>query len=46
MSSDSKPIHIHTLATPNGVAASAYLEELKKQYLAFDYEHVHAILGK
>ncbi|KAJ2931577.1 hypothetical protein H1R20_g5439, partial [Candolleomyces eurysporus] len=38
MSSDSKPIHLYTLATPNGVAASAYLEELKKQYPAFDYD--------
>ena len=40
MSSASKPIHLYTLPTPNGVAVSVYLDELKKAYPGFDYEYV------
>ncbi|TEB30194.1 glutathione S-transferase [Coprinellus micaceus] len=38
MSSASKPIHLYTLPTPNGVAVSVYLDELKKAYPGFDYD--------
>ncbi|KAF5331617.1 hypothetical protein D9611_007738 [Ephemerocybe angulata] len=46
MSSDSKPIHLYTLATPNGVAVSAYLEELKKKYPGFDYDFTKIDISK
>ncbi|KAJ2931657.1 hypothetical protein H1R20_g5441, partial [Candolleomyces eurysporus] len=42
----SKPIHLYTLATPNGVAVSAYLDELKKQYPTFDYDFTKIDISK
>lgn len=35
-----KPILLYTWRTPNGHAASVYLEELKAAYPGFDYEYV------
>ncbi|KAF9534847.1 thioredoxin-like protein [Crepidotus variabilis] len=39
MSSTQKPIFLYTLWTPNGVAVSVYLEELKASVQGFDYDY-------
>lgn len=38
-SQSTKPLHLYTLATPNGVAVSTYLDELKTKYPGFDYDY-------
>lgn len=39
-----KSIVLYTFATPNGVAASTLLEELKAAYPGFNYESVPAFV--
>lgn len=36
----SKPVVLYTVPTPNGVVASIFLEELKKEYGGPEYECV------
>ncbi|KAG2022557.1 glutathione S-transferase, variant 2 [Coprinopsis cinerea AmutBmut pab1-1] len=38
MPSSSKPFHLYTMITPNGVVPPIYLEELKKVYPNIDYD--------
>jgi len=40
-----KPVVLYTQTTPNGIAASVYLEELKEKYGAPDYEAVRMSLS-
>ncbi|KAF9534849.1 glutathione S-transferase [Crepidotus variabilis] len=46
MSTAQKPILLYTLGTPNGVAASIYLEELKAAVQGFDYDYQKIDISK